>query len=115
MQQRGEPLLLVSDNGTEVTSSALLRWQQDRRVDWHYIAPGKPMLNGLAKSFVGHLRDECLTEQLFASHCHAREIIEDSRADYNARRPHTSLGGLTPIEFAPRSGAAHKEIPLTHE
>ena len=46
VQRRGHPLLVVSDNGTEFTSNAMLRWQQDRGVDWHYIAPGKPMQKG---------------------------------------------------------------------
>ncbi|PXA99274.1 IS3 family transposase, partial [Nostoc sp. 3335mG] len=48
---RGKPHTVVSDNGTELTSSAILRWSQDRRVEWHYIAPGKPMQNGFVESF----------------------------------------------------------------
>ncbi len=113
-QQRGYPLLVVSDNGTEFTSNVMLRWQQGRRVEWHYIAPGKPMQNGLVESFIGPLRDECLNEHLFTSYRHAREIIEDWRADYNAKRPHTSLDGLTPMEFAIRSGSDHNETRLTY-
>ena len=109
------PLLVVSDNGTEFTSNVMLRWQQDERVEWHYIAPGKPMQNGLVESFIGRLRDECLNEHLFTSYRHARVIIENWRADYDARRPHTSLNGLTPVEFATRSGADHKEIQLTYK
>ena len=46
--------------------------QQDQRVEWHYIAPGKPMQNGLVESFIGRLRDECLNEHLFSSYRHAR-------------------------------------------
>ena len=42
-ERRGYPCMVVSDNGTELTSNAVLKWQQDRRVEWHYIAPGKPM------------------------------------------------------------------------
>ena len=113
-QRRGDPLLVVSDNGTEFTSNAMLRWQQGRRVEWHDIAPGKPMQNGLVESFIGRVRDECLNEHIFISYRHAREIIEDWRVDYNARRPHTSLNGLTPMEFATRSGADHNETPLTY-
>jgi putative transposase len=52
--------MIVSDNGTELTSNAILAWQQERGVEWHYIAPGKPMQNGLVESFNGRLRDECL-------------------------------------------------------
>jgi putative transposase len=102
-ERRGYPCLVVSDNGTELTSNAILRWQQARGVAWHYIAPGKPMQNGFVESFNGRLRDECLNEHLFASYRHAREIINAWRIDYNRKRPHTSLGGLTPHEFATRS------------
>jgi putative transposase len=100
---RGYPAMMVSDNGTELTSNAILGWQQERGVEWHYIAPGKPMQNGFVESFNGRLRDECLNEHLFASLAQARRIIEEWRIDYNTNRPHTSLNGLTPTEFATRS------------
>lgn len=105
--RRGYPCMIVSDNGTELTSNAMLKWQQDRQVEWHYIAPGKPMQNGFVESFNGRLRDECLNEHLFASYRHARELIEEWRIDYNTQRPHTSLEGLTPNEFANRSIMDH--------
>ncbi len=72
---RGKPHTVVSDNGTELTSSAILRWSQERRVEWHYIAPGKPMQNGFVESFNGRLRDECLNETLFTSLAHARFVL----------------------------------------
>lgn len=100
---RGYPLMVVSDNGTELTSNAILRWQKQYAVEWHYIAPGKPMQNGIIESFNGRLRDECLDEHLFASYRQAQHIIEAWRNDYNHYRPHTSLEGLTPSEFATRS------------
>ncbi|MGX1501284.1 transposase InsO family protein [Labrenzia sp. MBR-25] len=104
-ERRGRyPLMVVvSDNGTELTSNAMLKWQQDRSVEWHYIAPGKPMQNGFVESFNGRLRDECLNEHLFRSYRHARNIIETWRTDYNLNRPHTSLDGLTQYEFATQS------------
>jgi len=100
---RGLPMMIVSDNGTELTSHAILRWQEEHGVEWHYIAPGKPQQNGFAESFIGRLRDECLNEHLFGSLREARHIIEAWRIDYNTDRPHTSLSGLTPSEFANRS------------
>jgi putative transposase len=109
---RGYPCLIVSDNGTELTSHAMLAWQEERGVEWHYIAPGKPMQNGFAESFIGRLRDECLNEHLFRSLAEARRIIEHWRQDYNAERPHTSLGGLTPIEFATRPAKGHNQNGL---
>ncbi len=106
IETRGCPRMIVSDNGTELTSNAILGWQQEHSVEWHYIAPGKPMQNGFVESFNGRLRDECLNEHLFISLDEAREIIEEWRIDYNTARPHTSLAGLTPNEFAarPREG-----------
>jgi putative transposase len=80
---------------------------------WHYIAPGKPMQNGFAESFIGRLRDECLNEHLFPSLSAARQIIEAWRIDYNTVRPHTSLGGLTPIVFAIRPSQGHNQNRLS--
>tara|TARA_R110002012_G_scaffold137042_3_gene291529 strand:+ start:61448 stop:62248 length:801 start_codon:yes stop_codon:yes gene_type:complete len=94
--------MVVSDNGTELTSNAILKWQEDHRVEWHYIALGKPMQNGFVESFNGRLRDECLNEQLFANLRHARTLIAAWRDDYNHHRPHTSLDGLTPWEYHQR-------------
>ena len=99
-ERPGYPYMVVSDNGTELTSNAILARQHDCSVEWHYIAPGKTMQNGFVESFNGRLRDECLNEHLFCSFRYAREIIEDWRVDYNLHRPHTSLDGLTPNEFA---------------
>ena len=69
---RGTPLMILSDNGTELTSLAILGWAQDWRIEWHYIATGKPQQNGYVGSFNGRFRDECLNETLFASLSHAR-------------------------------------------
>lgn len=102
-EMRGYPCMVVSDNGTELTSNAILGWQEERGVEWHYIAPGKPMPNGLVESFNGRLRDECLNEHLFTSLRHARQLIGAWRDDYNHHRPHTSLNGLTPWEYRNRS------------
>lgn len=65
--RRGKPLMVVSDNGTELTSRAILQWQEDRDVEWHYIAPGKPIQNAFVESLNGRFRDECLNEHLFRS------------------------------------------------
>ena len=100
---RGYPCMVVSDNGTELTSNAILTWQQDRKVEWHYIAPGRPMQNGFVESFNGRLRDECLNEHLFSSLRHARQLIAAWRDDYNHHRPHTSLDGFSPRQFLNRS------------
>ena len=106
--ERGLPGVIVSDNGCELTSTAVLRWSIGR-LDWHYIAPGKPVQNAFVESFNSRLRDECLNEHVFLSLAEARTTIEAWRDDYNHRRPHSSLGALTPAEFAQL--AAEKLLP----
>ena len=103
MARRGRPRTIVSDNGTELTSMAVLRWCQETRIDWHYIAPGKPMQNAFVESFNGSFRDELLNETLFSSLTEARVEITAWKEDYNINRPHSSLGNLTPQEFATKS------------
>lgn len=96
----GRPDTIVSDNGTESTSNAVLAWADDTGVGWHYIAPGKPQQNGFNESFNGRLRDELLSETLFRSLTHARAVLEAWRRDYNERRPHSKLGWRTPQAYA---------------
>jgi putative transposase len=106
--RRGRPLLCVSDNGTELTSVAILTWCQERVVSWHYIAPGKPTQNAFAESFIGRLRDECLNETLFTSLSQARAVLAAWQSDYNEVRPHSGLHGQTPasIRLPPCSPAS---------
>jgi putative transposase len=107
--EHGKPEMIVSDNGTELSCNAMLKWAEDNGVAWHYIAPGKPQQNGFMESFNGKLRDECLNEHVFSSLAQARRIIEAWRIDYNTVRPHSSLGYLTPQEFAASWRAAQQE------
>ena len=100
ISQRGRPDTIVSDNGTEYTSNAILGWADDTGVGWHYIAPGKPQQNGFNESFNGRLRDELLNETLFRSLPHARAVLETWRHDYNEQRPHSKLGWMTPRDYA---------------
>ena len=108
MTRRGRPRTIVSDNGTELTSMAVLRWCQETQIEWHYIAPGKPMQNAFVESFNGSFRDELLNESLFSSLAEAREKITAWKNDYNQHRPHSSLGNLTPQEFAMKSRLENK-------
>jgi transposase InsO family protein len=100
IDRRGKPRMIVSDNGTEFTSNAILGWQQERAIEWHYIAPGKPMQNGYIESFNGRMRDELLNESLFLDLDQARQIVADWVVDYNTARPHSSLGYKTPAAYA---------------
>lgn len=100
IRRRGQPDMIVSDNETEMTSHAVLRWCQENGFGWHCIAPGRPMQNAFVESFNGRLRDDCLNEHIFGNLAEARKIIESWRIDYNTERPHTSLGGLAPAVYA---------------
>jgi putative transposase len=98
--RRGKPDLIVSDHGTEFTSNAMLAWAQSSRIAWHFIAPGKPMQNGICEAFNGRMRDELLNETVFYDLGNAREALARWTAAYNQTRPHSALGYLTPVAFA---------------
>ncbi len=100
IEGRGKPKMIVSDNGSEFTSNSILQWTDRTKVEWHYIAPGKPIQNAFIESFNGRLRDEFLNETLFSSLPHARSALSNWRNDYNDHRPHSGLGWMTPAEFA---------------
>ena len=112
--ERGKPKMIVSDNGTEFTSNTILTWTEKTVVEWHYIAPGKPMQNGFIESFNGRLRDELLNETLFSSLAQAKAALASWRADYNTSRPHSQIGWRTPAEFVatfpPRRALALRQI-----
>jgi putative transposase len=109
--QRGLPKTIVMDNGTELTSLAMLAWASQHRVQLHYIAPGKPTQNAFVESFNGKFRDECLNDSIFTTIAEARDIIERWRIDYNECRPHRSLGHRTPSAYA--EALARTPTPLS--
>jgi putative transposase len=99
-EAHGLPRRITCDNGPEFLSLALATWASERGIELDYIDPGKPVQNCFAESFNGTFRDECLNENWFTSLLDAREKIEAWRRCYNEERPHSSLGELTPREFA---------------
>ena len=108
---RGKPATIVSDNGTELTSNAILEWADQHKVGWHYIAPGKPQQNGFSESFNGKLRDELLDREVFDTLLEAKVLIERWRVLYNTVRPHSSLGYRPPapeviVPWTPALGAS---------
>ncbi len=100
IEEYGSPEEILSDNGTEFTSNAVLSWCQEKGQSWRYIEPGKPYQNGNIESFNGKLRDECLNEHLFLGLKEAKRLIENWREEYNTSRPHSALNGQTPRELA---------------
>ena len=101
--ERGLPRTIVVDNGPEFAGRALDQWAYERGVELHFIEPGKPIQNCYVESFNGRFRDECLNLNWFTSLSDAIDKIENWRVDYNQHRPHSSLGDLTPEEFARRA------------
>jgi len=98
--ERGAPRYLRSDNGPELVSNAVLKWIVEQGIGTALIDPGKPWQNGVNESFNGKFRDECLSLEWFRSRAEAKVLIEAWRRHYNQIRPHSSLGYLTPNEFA---------------
>ena len=96
---RGKPEAITVDNGSEFCSRAMDDWAYRNGVMLDFIRPGKPAENGFIESFNGRLRDECLNTELFFSLADAREKLERWRRDYNECRPHSSLSGLSPMEY----------------
>jgi putative transposase len=99
-ETRGLPEVITIDNGPEFVSRSLDEWAYRKGVKLSFIRPGKPMENAYIESFNGRFRDECLNTNWFITLKHAREVIEEWRKDYNEVRPHSSLKGSTPKEYA---------------
>jgi transposase InsO family protein len=100
IERRGKPGMIVSDNGTELTSNAILRWPSEHRSEWHYIVPCKPMQNCFVESFNGQMREELLNENMFRNLAHARVVITAWVADCSTERPNSGLGYQTPADYA---------------
>lgn len=99
-EARGLPASITVDNGPEFAGKVLDAWAYEAGVTLSFIRPGKPVENAYIESFNGRFRDECLNEHWFVSMRHAKTLIEDWRNVYNTERPHSSLGYLTPAQFA---------------
>lgn len=100
IERRAKPGMVVSDNGTELTRNAILRWCSVHKLEWHNIAPGKPMQNGFDESSNGRMRDERLNEMMFPNLAHARVVIAAWATDANTERPHSALDYLTTPAYA---------------
>jgi putative transposase len=94
------PKFITVDNGTEFISKEMDSWAYHRGVQLDFIRPGRPVENAHIESFNGRLRDECLNAELFLTLEDARQKLAEWKSDYNKDRPHSSLGGRSPLEFA---------------
>src|SRR3954470_21344315 len=107
----GLPQCIVVDNGPEFAGRTLDAWAYARGVTLRFIRPGKPIENAYVESFNGKFRDECLNEHWFVTLADAKATIEAWRVDYNAVRPHSSLAGRTPTQFAAMTEGARRLLP----
>ena len=98
--ERGTPGRIRVDNGPEFISKILDAWAYSADIKLDFSRPGKPTDNAHIESFNGSLRDECLNVNWFLSIEDARSKLEVWRTDYNGFRPHSSLGNLTPRDYA---------------
>jgi len=108
---RGVPKCIRSDNGPEFVARAVRRWLDRVDVEALYIEPGSPWENGYAESFHSRLRDEFLALDVFESLSAAKRLTQQWREDYNHHRPHSSLGYVTPNEFAARCATSVRATP----
>ena len=98
--ERGRPVSITVDNGSEFAGRAMDAWAHRHGVQLAFIQPGRPTENGFIESFNGRLRDEGLNVELFASMAEVTRLLAAWRDDYNHQRPPSSLGDDTPAEFA---------------
>ena len=99
IRQRGAPAAITCDNGSEFTSRYFDSWAYFRKIDLDFIRPGRPVENAFIESFNGRLREECLSQNWFVDLFDVQAALAAWREDYNVSRPHTSLGGLAPVEY----------------
>jgi putative transposase len=108
---RGVPTFIRSDNGPEFVAKAIQKWLAEKECGALFITPGSPWENPFIESFNGKFRDECLNREVFLNGREAKQIIENWRCEYNTLRPHSSLGYLTPVEFAQQGAGSGRASP----
>ena len=114
-QVHGEPEFIRSDNGPEFVSKAVKEWLKDSGVKTLFIEPGSPWENAYIESFNSRLRDEFLSQEIFTSLTETQVLAEQHRVFHNLDRPHSSLGYLTPAEFAALDEAGDFTSPRSEE
>lgn len=107
------PDIITVDNGSEFISKKLDAWAWENKVKLDFIRPGKPEDNTFIESYNGRLRDGCLNAHMFNSLEDVRLQLEAWRIDYNTKRPHGSLGYLTPYNYAERFRNLNDEGKIT--
>ena len=99
LKERGKPKAIRTDNGPEFTSSVFTNWCHKHRIEIRYIQPGKPVQNAFIERFNRSYRTEVLDARIFNNLVEVREITSEWLEHYNNKRPHESLGNLSPIKY----------------
>jgi hypothetical protein len=98
-----KPLSITVDNGSEFAGKVMDAWADLHQIQLAFIRPGKPIENAFIESFNGRLRQECLNVEIFRNMAEVHGKLAAWRQDFNQRRPHSSIGYLTPMAFAARN------------
>ncbi len=109
-ERQTAPRFIRCDNGPELTANALRDWCRFTGTGTSYIEPGAPWQNPYVESFGGRLRDELLAVEAFTSLLEAQVLVEDWRIEYNTLRPHSTLGYLTPTDYAKAWTTTHPTL-----
>jgi transposase InsO family protein len=109
-ERQTTPRFIGCDNGPELTANALRDWGRFTGAGTSYIEPGAPWQNPYVERFGSRLRDELLAVEAFSSLLEAQVLVEDWRIEYNTLRPHSTLGYLTPTDYAKAWTATHPEL-----
>jgi putative transposase len=110
LERQAKPGLIVSDRGAEFVSNAMLAWSEKAERPWPFIAPGKPMQNGICEAFNRLTMDELLNETLFLRLGHARSAMARWMVDHNHTRSHSAPGDQAPATYAAQVSAMRSRL-----
>jgi len=104
LRPSGAPVLR-SDNGLIFQSRRFRQACRDYRLQQEFITPYTPEQNGMIERFFKSLKEECVWLHRFRDRDHAFAVIAAWLERYDAERPHSALGYLTPKEYREKLAA----------
>jgi putative transposase len=104
IEWRGKPERIRVDNGPEFIAQVLEKWSVENGIKLVFIQPGKPAQNGYIERFNRTFRSEILSMNLFQSLEEVQQKTNNWIYMYNHKRPHCSLGKMSPRAFLLKYG-----------